>query len=211
MDYAAWVQRLRKFILDLRERSPVDSRDKFIIEVAPPLEEQSLKTLDAALDCGLPPPIREFLRTGASSIFLQYSHSPEDEETSDIFCSANQLVEWRDDCLVAAQRSWAIESDWPLDRAFWRHALPLIHYPTSDGVALWVHDPQHPNPPVIYLKHDDASFLLARDFDEFLREWERLGFTGAYGLEQYRDPQTGFLDSTTPKALAFRKALGLEV
>ena len=103
-----------------------------------------------------------------------------------------------------------MESDWPLDQAFWRHALPLVHYPDGDGVALWVHDPEHPNPAVIYLKHEDTSFVLSRTFDEFLEHWERLGYTGTNDLEDYRNPETGFLDSTSPKAMAFRTSLGLQ-
>jgi hypothetical protein len=101
------------------------------------------------------------------------------------------------------------EPDWPLDRAFWRHALPLVHYSDGDGVALWVHDPEHPDPPVIYLKHEDQSFLLCRTFDEFLGQWERLGYVGTNDLERFRNPQTGFLDAATPEALALRGKLGL--
>jgi SMI1 / KNR4 family (SUKH-1) len=209
MDYVQWVQRLRGFILGLQERSPPGHRDRFSIEIAPPLQDEEIEELAESLDCGLPPPLQEFLRTGASSISFQYAWPTEDDETSDTFCPADQLAEWREECVEYATESWLMEPDWPLDQALWRHALPLVHYPDGDGVALWVHDPDHPNPAVIYLKHEDESFLLSRNFDEFLHHWERLGYTGTNDLEQYRHPESGFLDSTTAQAVAFRKALGL--
>ncbi len=209
MDYAQWVQRLRGFILDRQKRSPPEHRAKFSIEIAPPLDDDELADLAEALDCGLPPPLRQFLRTGAAAISFAYAGPLEDDETADTFCPADELADWRDECVAYARESWLTEPDWPLDRAFWRHALPLVHYPDGDGVALWVHDPEYPDPPVIYLKHEAESFLLARNFDEFLREWERLGYTGTNTLAAYRNPKTGFLDSATPPAVAFRQALGL--
>jgi hypothetical protein len=210
MDYAKWVQRLRGFILDLQQRSPPEFRNKFSIEIAPPLGDEEIEELAESLDCGLPPSLREFLQDGASSISFEYAVPAIDEETSDTFCPADQLADWREECIEYAQESWLMEPDWPLDQAYWRHALPLVHYPDGDGVALWVHDPEHPNPAVIYLKHEDESFLLSRNFDEFLHEWERLGYTGTNCLKEFRDPETGFLSATTVKAVAFRKALGLQ-
>jgi hypothetical protein len=108
-----------------------------------------------------------------------------------------------------SKRSWLMEPDWPLDQAFWRHALPVAVYPDGDGLALWMHDRDHPNPAIIYLQHEDESFLLARTFDEFLHHWEKLGYVDLGSLGRYRNPQTGFLDSTTPEAEALRHRLGL--
>lgn len=209
MDYAKWVHRLRSFVLDLQQRSPLSCRHKFSIEIAPPLEKKQLDELAESLDCGQSPSLRKFLQTGASAISFAYAWPSEEVETSEIFCPADQLANWRDDCNEYARRSWLQNPDWPLDQAFWRHALPLVQYPDGNGVALWVHDPKHPNPAVIYLEHEDESYLLSRTFDEFLHHWERLGYTGVNGLGQYRNPQIGFLDSTTEKASTWRKALGL--
>jgi hypothetical protein len=61
----------------------------------------------------------------------------------------------------------------------------------------------------IYLKHEDQSFLLARTFDEFLEQCEKLGYVGTNDLKNYRNRQTGFLDVTTAKAVALRERLGL--
>jgi hypothetical protein len=204
VDYVQWVERLRRFVLDLQQRSPAEQRKDFAVEIAPPLDEEELEELAESLDCGLPPPLRRFLGTAAASVSFRYACPY--YETEDMFCPADQLAEWREECIAAAP---SFESDFPLDRAFWRHALPLIHYPDGDGVALWVHDPDHAQPAVIYLKHADESFLLSRTFDEFLMQWEKLGYVGANDLQDYRNPKTGFLDCTTPKAVELRARLGL--
>jgi hypothetical protein len=209
MDYSKWVQRLRTFVLRLQERSPSAQRENFAVEIAPPLDKEDLEELAESLDCGLPPPLRRFLATGTSSISFRYTGPEPDDETCDEFCPADQLADWRQECVEYARESWLMEPDWPLDRAFWRHALPLVHYPDGDGVALWVHDPEHADPALIYLKHEDESFLLCRSFDEFLEQWERLGYTGTNDLVNYRNPRTGFLDTTMPKAVALRERLGL--
>ena len=122
-----------------------------------------------------PPPLRRFLATGASSISFRYGYPTAVYETDDVFCPADQLADGREECVEYARESWLTEPDWPLDYAFWRHALPLLHYPDGDGVALWMHDPEHAEPAVIYLKHEEESFLLSRTFDEFLEQWEKLG------------------------------------
>src|SRR5262249_53594329 len=144
MDYAQWVQRLRKFIGGLQEHSPAHCREKFSVEIDPPLEDNALEELAEALDCGLALPLRKVLRTGASSIAFAYAWPTEDDETCETFCPADELADWREECIEYARESWLREADWPLDQAFWRHALPLVHYPDGNGVALWVHDPEHP-------------------------------------------------------------------
>ena len=210
MDYAQWVQRLRNFVLTFQERSPAEWKDNFAVVIGPPLAEDELEELAESLDCGLPPALRLFLATAASSISFRYGYPTAVYETEDGFCPADQLAEWREECVEYARESWLTEPDWPLDYAFWRHALPLVHYPDGDGVALWMHDPELAEPAVIYLRDEDESFLLSRTFDEFLEQWERLGYIGTNDLSNYRNPETGFLDATTVPAVAFRQKLDVE-
>jgi hypothetical protein len=209
MDYEKWVARLRRFILDLQQRGPADQRDRFTVEIAPPLDEEELDELAESLDCGLPKSLRRFLATGASAISFEYAWPTPEHEMGEHFCPADQLADWREECIEYARWSWLTEPDWPLDYAFWRHALPLVHYPDGDGVALWVHDPEQDDPPVIFLKHEDESILLSRNFDEFLEQWEHLGYTATGELEDCRDPKTGFVDARTAKAVQLRERLGL--
>jgi hypothetical protein len=71
---------------------------------------------------------------------------------------------------------------------------------------LWVHDPDDANPAVIWLAHDDASFLLAPSFDTFLEQYEFLGYDWG---EEYRDLDTGLMDVSCQAAVTRRALLGL--
>jgi hypothetical protein len=82
--------------------------------------------------------------------------------------------------------------------------LPLLQYADGDGLALWVHDPEFPEPAVVYLRHDAESVLLCRTFDEFLAQWAHLGYAPVYELAECRDPDTGFLSLRSPQAIALR-------
>jgi hypothetical protein len=195
IDYAVWVQRLLAFAAESRP-------GRLRVSVSPPLGESEVAALAASLDCGLPPPLRGFLATGASGIIL--THDKDDEET---FSPAAQLAAWRREAKDYAQGSWVTEPDWPLDRAFWRHALPLVQYPDGDGLALWVHDAEFPEPGVLYLRHDGESVLLCRTFDEFLAAWAELEYAPAADVVECRSPSTVFLDVRSPAAAALRASL----
>jgi hypothetical protein len=60
------------------------------------------------------------------------------------------------------------------------------------------------------LEHEHKSFLVAPTFDDFLEHWGRLGNLDRGELLDFRDPETGFIDTGTPKAREYRKALGLK-
>ncbi len=205
-DYVQWVERLRRFVLDLQQRSPPERQGDFAVEIAPLLPEKDLEQLAESLDCGLPPPLRRFLGTAASAVSFRYAWPTADDCHWETFCPADRLAEWRAGCIAYAP---SFESDFPLDRAFWRHALPLTQYPDTDGLALWLYDPDYAEPAVTYLQHSDKSFLLSRSFNEFLVQWEMLGYISIGELEDCRNPETGFLDSRTPKAVEWRETLGL--
>jgi hypothetical protein len=210
VDYGAWVRRLEAFIEDRRSRSAPEDRDLFQIEVAPRLGRAELKELEESCGSRLPAPLRDFLSQGAASVAFQcvwpsVHHARYEVEVQ--FCPVEDLAEWRDECVEYARESWPAEPDWPLDYAFWRHGWPLIRYESSDCVALWCHDRDQPHYPIIYVDHEDTSHLLARTFDEFLEQWERLGYLDIGDLP--RDPETGLIDATTPEARQLREELGL--
>lgn len=212
MDYGGWVRRLQAFIEDRRARSKPEDREHFRIEVAPPLTHAELKELEEEGGLRLPASLRAFLSQGSASLEFQFVW-PNAREASyavdERFCPAEDLVEWHEECIEYAQESWLAEEEWPLDYALWRHAWPLTHDEAGNGLALWCHAPKQPHYPVVCLDHEDTSFLIAPTFDEFLEQWEQLGYLSYGELLNFRDPQTGFLDSTTPQARQLRERLGL--
>jgi hypothetical protein len=205
-DYRAWLGRLEAFILDLRRRSPPERQEAFRFEALPPLTEEEVEEIEEELDLPLPPPLRAFFTEAAAGFSFEFvwGFGPT-IEAAETFGPADEVPGWRDEAVEYAQHSWLMEKEWPLDRAFWRHALPIMMYESAHGTALWVHDPEHPDPAVVGLLHDDASSLIAPTFADFLHHWERLGYALS---DEFRDPETGFLDSTTPQAQAQRRQLG---
>jgi hypothetical protein len=210
-DYGAWVQRLREFSDGGRVRATAANQRYCRVEIAPPLNRAGLKTLEEECGGRLPPPLRDFLCTGASSItFLWFEPEASEPDYEVVFCPAEELAGWRQECTEYAQESWLTEPEWPLDYALWRHGWLLTHDEAGDGLAIWVHDRRQPHYPVAYLDHEDDSYLVASTFDDFLEHWERLGYLDLGELLDFRDPETGFLDTATPQARQYRKAHGLE-
>ncbi len=64
------------------------------------------------------------------------------------------------------------------------------------------------NPPVIYLSHDDESFVISESFTDFLTHWERLCYIGpeVWILEKFRG-ENGYISSDSGKAEDLRKLL----
>ena len=118
-DYGPWVQRLRDFgrAGRLRTWAGADQRHGRI-ETAPPLNGAGLKALEEACGSSLPPPLRDFLGTGAASItFRWFEPGAADPDYEVVFCAAGELADWRQECLEYPQASWLAEPEWPLDYA----------------------------------------------------------------------------------------------
>lgn len=210
-DYGAWVQRLREFSDGGRVRATAADQRYCRVEIAPPLDRARLKALEEECGGRLPPPLRDFLGTGASSItFRWFEAEARDPDYEVVFCPAEKLAGWRQECIEYAQQSWLTEPEWPLDYALWRHGWLLTRNEAGDGLAIWAHDRRQPHYPVAYLDHEGESYRVAPTFDDFLEHWERLGYLDLGDLLVFRDPETGFLDTATPQARAYRKAKGLE-
>ncbi len=216
VDYPAWVQQLQSFIFGLRSRSPEADRNQFQVEVQAPLSVKETDGLERTHERPLPVPMRAFLEQASSGVALRYECAgPTGPVGAYDFsiCPAAKLENWRGDCLAAVAGGWmAQDREWPLDRAFWRHAQPFAGQDhIGDYLALWSHDPDDPNPPVLCLNHESSSWIIAPSFNYFLHLWACLGYIGICHLANYCEPGCGFLDSTTEKARVLRSCLELEL
>jgi len=95
----------------------------------------------------------------------------------------------------------------PEARRLWQQSVPFLAIANGDYVVLDMRQPT-PDPAVYYLDHDgpEGTFLLAPNFDTFLREWEALCFIGpeAWLLDEFYDQETRQIDSTSAAAVALR-------
>jgi len=227
MDYLAWLRRLEQFVARWQARLPPERQQECFVHVDPPLSDEQIEELSAGLDRPLPASVEGFLRQAASRVRFECPCAV--AEGRGVFVSGELFHYWlwrpnnneryapcpggmiaARQCVIGmatAPSSWLQEPEWVLDRAFWRHGLPLTQGPTGDCLALWAHDPDHPDPAVVYLSHDDVSYLLAPNFDTFLEQWEHLGYDWG---EEYRDPESGLMDMDSEAAIERRELLGLD-
>jgi len=224
MDYSAWLGRLRAFVETWQAKLPPGQRSECYVRADPPLSSDQIGQLRDGLDCLLPPSVEQFLTQAASrlrvycpwvlpssaktvvafDLFHYWFYSPQEVPYDDQY--VGPLEGMMDSRQQARDIADNFDQDCVLDRALWHHALPLAAFPTLDRLALWAYDPDLAEPPIMWLNHDAPSFLLARSFDVFLDQMERLGYD--YG-EEYRDPETGLMDVNGPAAAARRALLGL--
>jgi hypothetical protein len=91
-DYGGWIQRLRKFSEDRRIRARTTGEMYFRIDVVPPLDGSRLKNLEEQWGSPIPPPPRDFVSTGASSLTFQWFGPKVNEpEFEVVFCPAEAL------------------------------------------------------------------------------------------------------------------------
>jgi hypothetical protein len=86
------------------------------------------------------------------------------------------------------------DAGYPKDAWFWDHSLPLVR--VGDGSYLGVYcKEEQDDQPVAYLCHEGcgASGIIAPGFDEFLTQWEQLGYVGVHFLQSFIDRQSRLL------------------
>ena len=139
-----------------------------------------MKALEGELGRTIPFSLRTFFTRGASGLDCGYTMQPEGQaldklrdmlpDVSRIFGRprlgpVSELANFS-----RAVREWADETwvaEFPEERLIWDSALPFIWLENGDYLAL---DSQRLRltPLVVYLSHDDESFLLSPDFVAFL-------------------------------------------
>ncbi len=218
IDYAAWVHRAKNFTATLESR--LVGEWEVESAVAPPLDEPDLAGIESSLGRDLPLPLRRFFQFGSRCCECRYAWTPEgisQSQMNDIFpssgyiyggatlCDAQEVAELLKEC------QWAAEGfeEAPEQEAYWLNTLPFAWIRNGDKLGLDLR--QKEQPPVIYLAHDDDSVTIAPDFDTFLETWERLCYIGPeiWLLEEFINPETGFLDANTTKAIELRKLFGV--
>ncbi len=222
LDYVAWLDRLRRFIAAMQAKAAPEDIDQCYIETEEPMSREDIDWLRSNLECPLPEQVERFLTQAASSVQFGYVVTQSDgskfehedglfyymrfsESESTVFTGREAIAGYQELCADSAVNGWLTEKEWPLDRAFWKHALPLTCN-GADGLAVSAHAADDPHPPVIFLEHEGESYLVSPTFDDFLIQWEKLGYCWS---EDFRN-SSGFLDADCPAAVKFREPLGLK-
>jgi hypothetical protein len=217
-DAAGWVARAQAFTIEIGRVPGAVVR---AATLAVPLAEAEMKAIERALGGTVPTSLRALFTRGASAVDCPYVLKPEGEplerlrailpDETRIFGGAriSPASELPENC--SAVREWARETwiaDDPDARGFWESGLPFLRLDNGDYLALDQRTAES-DPPVVYLSHDDESFLLAATLVAFLTTWERLCYLGPehWLLSPFTD-EAGQLDAASVRAARLRELLG---
>jgi SMI1 / KNR4 family (SUKH-1) len=227
MDYRAWFERYQRFFNRWQDKTQRDStpeaRFEYYLTVDPPLTDTEIQQLRVELDCRLPDSVAGFLSQVGSRLRAHF----ECRTADGVFWAGGDLFNYwmwepggkdhyvgclegmptvRAQLLDTFDENWFGESEAVLERAFRRHGLPLMQNGGTDCLVLWAHALEETEPAVVWVPHDDESRILAPSFDEYLRQWEYIGYGDT---EPFTNWRTGSLDKNHPDLLQRRRLLGL--
>ena len=213
-DYAGWVARALAFASGLERLSHAEVRSA---QVDPPAAESDIRAVERDLGRTIPAPLRTFFERGASGLDCGYALTPSGQDLdrlrgllpdeTRIFGGAQigpvpELTDFSRAVREWAEETWVAES--AAERFIWDSSLPFTRLDNGDYLALDLRT-NETDPRVVYLNHDDESFLLAPDFAAFLVTWERLAYIGPehWLLREFLGAD-GYLDSESDRASGLR-------
>jgi hypothetical protein len=222
-DYKLWTERAVSFALNLTKLTAYFDDVKSEISVHPPLTESELIEIASKTDRQIPQELISFWLTGSRHCDCTYiCESAKPEIVPQIeaifdsfqeiyggasFINAADLSQHLLNCRDWAEETWIAE--YPQDKSFWLNSVPFIEMNNGDYLALDTTEAKD-NPPVIYLSHDDESFVIAESLTDFLTYWERLCYIGpeSWMFESFRG-KNGYINSDSVAADDLRRLLGL--
>ena len=213
-DYTGWVARAQAFMSGLGGLSYTEVRSA---HVTAPATEADMQALERELGRTIPFSLRTFFTRAASGLDCGYTMQPEGQaldklrdvlpDVSRIYGGprlgpVTELADFSRAVREWADETWVAES--PEERLIWDSALPFIRLDNGDYLALDLRAIET-DPPVVYLNHDDESFLLSPDFVAFLSAWERLCYIGPehWLLSEFAGAG-GYLDPDSDRASQLR-------
>ena len=222
-DYKLWTERAVSFTRNLAELTANFDDVKSEVSVQPQLTKAELVVIASKIDKQIPQELANFWLTGSrhcNCTFICEDANPEIvPQIEAIFGSfqeiyggaflidAANLPQHLLNCRDWAEETWVAE--YPQDKSFWLNSVPFAEMNNGDYLALDTTEAKD-NPPMIYLSHDDESFIIAESFTDFLTHWERLCYIGpeSWMLENFLG-ENGYINSNSEKAEDLRRLLGL--
>lgn len=214
-DHNAWIARTRAFALSLQGRDDAEVR---LVAFASPATEGDIADVERVLGATIPSSLRDFFVRGSAHVDWVYTLNPEAgaqerldvllPDVNRIFGGARVGPAFELHEFVSSVRQWATDTwvaDEPAQRRIWESAFPFARLDNGDYLA--VDGREHETDgAILYLNHDDESFVIAPHFVAFLEAWEQLGYIGPehWLLRSFIAPG-GYLDPTSERAQQLRR------
>lgn len=209
--YSQWVSRWQA-ALDACKRKRGETRELVIM---PPASEEAVVQAEAELGLTLPPSFRAVLLEFAAQVDTAWSLPdeavlpPELEEIFRGHCewSFEDVVElnvWLKDFLLEEGDDFSED---------WHNALLFNHVPNGDYLAFDLRIT--PDPPVIYLSHEEdegQARRLGDNFVDFMERWSLLGCPGNedWQMMPFLSDAISDLDAYGENARKWREWFGLD-
>jgi hypothetical protein len=222
-DYIGWVKRAQDFVGALPSR--LEGEVEINVEVELPVPDQDVFTIESKLKRNIPQELKNLLTTGSGHCQCRYVWDDLSPTTTSLMkeifpyqgylyggLTLESLFEYQrllESCKDWAGDAWLSEEDFEKNRWLWLNSLPIISIANGDYIALdWSEN--QPDPPVVYLSHDDESHIISPSFTHFLSEWEQLCYIGPeiWLLEEFLNEETGYLESNSEKGHKIRQLFG---
>jgi hypothetical protein len=221
-DYAAWLRRALRHFEEFRAL-PGETRVE--IEAAPPVPRSEIAAHLEGIRIPTPECLIRFW-TEASAAFgctFWWDTPPQFQRQmriafphwsmSHIWGGAQTIAPWHvathlDDLAETVERF----RDFPTDYRLSQHSIPFFSTDTGDLVALYVRD-TIVNPPVALISHEgyNCSFILSPSFEQFLAQWERVGYLAVAFLSFRTDDNSLDIDAFPSRREALDSLLRGEV
>lgn len=177
-----------------------------------------IASVEQVLGPGIPPSLPNFFSRGSAHVEWTYtlnSKTGAQDRLHGVLPDVNRIFggarvgpvfELHD--FVSSVRQWSTDTwvaDEPAQRVIWESALPFARLDNGDYLA--VDGRRHEtDAPILYLNHDDESFVIAPDFVAFLEAWEQLCYIGPeHWLLRSFTASGRYLDSTSERAEQLRR------
>ncbi len=206
IDYGEWLRRAVDFAEGIKAL-PGDVEVE--IKVAPPISEAEVKRVVEASPLPIPKPLVRFWTEASGNGYCRYwwktpAKFQEQREFAFPYWSLSHI--WGGPEVIShtsilessqfAKEQATYFEEYPRDARFWGNSLPFIEVGNGDSVGFYVGEDAE-NPPMVYLCHEGGggSSLIAENFDEFLQQWETLGYIGIHFLCMFCDEESGMVNS----------------
>lgn len=187
MNYGQWTDRVKQFIFRFRQCHP---RMRARLDIGPPASPQQIAEAETSIGRPLPRQFREFLAAASGDCSFGYWWQPESEEDVRAAVSLSGFNKPITGGLEYFASVASLAHDYEFhrelveegvygDAPFCRDPLPIGGMGNGNHVAIDLLGES-----VIFLAHDDESFILAPDFDTFLASWEAICYL-AFDVSPY--------------------------
>jgi hypothetical protein len=220
LDFAKWSKRAVAFIGALRG---FPGKADIQIDVGSPYALDRIRALSAGCPLQIPDALMNwYLSVGSChcTYFLDIPVAFEQQmkfalpdTKADTLWGGVDLIDLPDaaampnDCAEIA--SVFQEDGFSNDARLWANSFPFMREGSGDFIGLYVED-NTTDAPVVYLSHEGygASQVISPSFEQFLGDWEGLGYIGCHYFHCFINPRTGLLD-TKHREEAVRALQGL--